>query len=181
MLANYLAALCLYIRNTWMRPPPLTSEAAQHAANAAKPNTQGIRMLSMNRLPRSKQSAESLKAAASGNNPKFQSALRHATGQNVSVVDASTAKAAKNTQSRDQDAAASAGHGPVAGRKQEEQQTLTLHQKTVGAMRGVCGKVQAVARKVKGEVWEDDNFRCEDICHNSADLQHWGSQCGPLL
>jgi hypothetical protein len=138
MLANYGAALGLYIHYTFRCRPPLTSEAAQQAANAAK-------------LPPQPLSSLSLKAATSS--MKKRVGWSRSLTEDASPAAAPAAAARDTSAGVDQSDGGSVSEGDAADRGEGDSEAKpSLGQR-------ICGFGRGITSKIRGDIWEDDNFR----------------------
>lgn len=186
MLANYFAALCLYVRYTWVCPPPLTSEAAKQAAMMdAKLARMAGSLGSQNLLaaggsiptvglPYSKQgpAAAPVQHAAVGSSAYSKDADTTVDVSDHGVADAYGASApaaaiGKVPAKSEGQAADMLGQGlptpemHTPGRGDQQASKVSLLQQVPNAVQGFGSSMMAAVWKVKDEVWEDDNFRWE--------------------
>jgi hypothetical protein len=149
MLANFVAAIGFYIQYTFRCRPPLTSEAANQGAMALPQPPSSLQLSSRLRLK-----ALDGKSSPPTTPEAESSPIAEATA-------AVTAAVAKDTAAGcDQCPAGSVGHhcgfaGPLDGQGQRE--AATIPAPSFGQR--MCSLGSSVAAKIRGDIWEDENFR----------------------
>lgn len=155
MLVNFGAAIGFYIHNTFRHPPPLTSEAANQATSGSRAPPQPPSSLQLSSCFRMR----SLKARSG----KFRPPTTPDGSPVPEAAAASDTTAVLDQASAPPPAGSEGGAGELcqpedaSGSQADPKPKPTLPQQ-------ICSLGNIITAKVRGDVWEDENFRCVQGC-----------------